>query len=241
MRKSPEMPAEIQNMKSIAPTRRLTVNGPPRWAGAVLVILAVGDCWWHGFSYSLADAAMLLAGLALGVAVILGLTGGKYVEKREEHAVATQTLLAAAVTTNPTPQSLAPENASMVGPPTDLEKTLAEIAVLAWKIDKRAQKEASPPKPIIRNATRIIEMLGEHEVAMVSYEGRRIFDGSDVDVLETVEDVEEDQVVEQHEPEIQIRGKLVRKALLTVGKKKKPSPTTPASSMTPPATSQPTL
>ena len=174
---------------------------------------------------------MLLAGLAIGVAVMLGLTGREYVQKREEHAAATQTLLAAAVTTNSTPQSpVAPEPPKSAGPPTDLEKTLAEIAVLAWKIDKRAQKEASPPKPIIRNAARIIEMLGEHKVEIVSYEGRRVFDGSDVDVLEAVEDVEEDQVVEQHEPEIQLRGKLVRRALLTVGKKKKSASGPPASS-----------
>ena len=176
---------------------------------------------------------MLLAGLAIGVAVMLGLTGKEYHQKREEHAAATQTLLAAAVTTNSTPQSLAPEKSKVAGPPTDLEKTLAVIALLAWKIDKRAQKEASPPKPIIRNATRIIEMLGEHKVEIVSYLGRKIDMGSRVIVQDTVEGVEEDKVVAEYEPEIQVNGKLALKALLAVGKgianEKPMSPEPPAS------------
>lgn len=130
--------------------------------------------------------------------------------------------------------------ATVVTPPgelaSELGKTLAEIAVLAWKIDKRAQKETEPPKAILRNATRIIEMLGQHKVELVSYEGRRIYDGSNVNVLDAVEDVEEDKVVEQHEPEIQINGKLVRKALLTVGKKRNLANT---ASTEPLATNQP--
>ena len=221
-------------MKTLAPTTKSNATGPPKWTGAVLVILAVGDCWWHGFSYSLGDAAMLLAGLAIGEAVMLGLTGREYVQRREEHAAATEKLLATAVTTNSTPQSLAPEKARMVGPPTDLEKVLAEIAVLAWKIDKRAQKESSPPKPIIRNATRIIEMLGEHKVEIVSYLGRKIDMGSRVIVQDTVEGVEEDKVVAEYEPEIQVNGKLALKALLSVGKgiasEKPMSPEPPANS-----------
>lgn len=126
--------------------------------------------------------------------------------------------------------------ATVVTPPVEVSsefgKTLAEIAVLAWKIEKRAQKEPNPPKAILRNAARIIEVLGQHKVELVSYEGRRIFMGSDVDVLEAVEDVEEDKVVEQHEPEIQLNGKLVRRALLTVGKKRKPANTAPTESPT---------
>ena len=109
------------------------------------------------------------------------------------------------------------------GVPPHLEKALAEIAVLAWKINKRAQKEPTPPKPIVRNATRIMEMLGEHKVELVSYEGRKIDMGARVEVQEAVDGEEEDKVLAEHEPEIQVNGKLIRKALVTVGKGKKPA------------------
>ena len=98
------------------------------------------------------------------------------------------------------------------------DQELAEIAVLAWKIHKRAEKEPNPPKPILRNSTRIIELLGQFKVEILSYEGRKINMGSRVEVQEAVEGVEEHKVIAEHEPEIQVGGKLVLKALLTVGK-----------------------
>lgn len=180
-------------------------------------------CAWSGHSLGILSGAMALAGLAVGG----GLVVWGFCE--EPHTPA-----------NPPVSPPPTDTATTDVVPPHLEKVLAEIAVLAWKIDKRAQKEPNPPKAILRNATRIIEMLGEQKVELVSYEGRRVFMGSDVDVLDAVENDEEDKVVEQHEPEIQISGRLVRRALLTVGKKRKtaaspPSPPSPES----PATNQP--
>lgn len=101
-------------------------------------------------------------------------------------------------------------------------KELAEIAVLAWKIQKRAEKEPNPPKPILRNAGRIIELLSHFKLEVISYAGQKIDMGSRVEVMEAVEDEEENRVLAEHEPEIQVDGRLVRKAILSVGKGKTP-------------------
>jgi hypothetical protein len=180
-------------------------------AAAIALLLMV----WNDYSPGSLSGLMVLAGLAVGGGLVI------------------RSLCEGQQSPAPLPVSAPPTDAAATDViPAHLEKGLAEIAVLAWKIDQRAQKEPNPPKAILRNATRIIEMLGEQKVELVSYEGRRVFMGSDVDVLDAVEDDEEDKVVEQHEPEIQISGRLVRRALLTVGKKRKtaaspPSPPSP--------------
>lgn len=117
-------------------------------------------------------------------------------------------------------QTPVPEPASTPEIPAHLESMLAEITLLAWRISKRAQKEAGIPRPIVRNADRIIEALAEQKVETVSYEGRRIDIGSRVKILDVIEGEEVDRVVVQHEPEIQVNGKLVHKALVSVGKGK---------------------
>lgn len=114
----------------------------------------------------------------------------------------------------------APGAAQTSGIPVHLESMLAEITLLAWRISKRAQKEAGIPRPIVRNADRILETLAEHKVETISYEGRRIDIGSRVEIHEVVEGEEEDRVVAEHSPEIQINAKLVHKASVSVGKGK---------------------
>lgn len=187
-------------------------------AAAIALIVIV----WGGYSPGNLPGALVLAGLVVGG----GLVMWSFCEEEQPPA--------------PLPAVTAPPSSAQANEvPPHLEKVLAEIAVLAWKIDKRAQKEPDLPKAIPRNVARILEILDEQNVEIVSYEGRRIFFGSDVNVLEAVEDAEEDKVVEQHEPEIQFNGKLLRRALLTVGKKRTAVSAPAASRTEPPTTNQP--
>jgi len=111
-----------------------------------------------------------------------------------------------------------PVRADPQGVPEWLGKPLAEAAVLAWKIQRRAEKEGGIPRPISRNAEGILDWLKQAKVEVVSYMGRKIDVGSRVTVQEAVEGEEEDKVIAEHEPEIQVDGRLARRALLTVGK-----------------------
>lgn len=211
-------------MKSASLRPAPLTAGPPAWSGVVLVVLAIGDCWWHGFTFSLSDAAMLLAGLSIGVGLMLAVGPKELAGERPNPTLLNLGPPVPAISTSPPTTATAAPQTALPGLPTELEKALAEIAVLAWKIDKRAQKEANPSKAIIRNASQIIELLVQQKVEFVSYEGRRVLLGSKVNVMEAIEGVEEDKVIAEHEPEVQVNGRLARKALLSVGKGLKVTP-----------------
>jgi hypothetical protein len=97
------------------------------------------------------------------------------------------------------------------------EGRLVEIALLAWRMQKRLAGQPELSRPLVRNTEKILELLRELDVEVISYAGRKLDLGSRVNVLEWVEG-EENRVVEEHEPQIQIRGRLVRQALVTAGK-----------------------
>lgn len=94
---------------------------------------------------------------------------------------------------------------------------LVEIALLAWRIQKRASRQPDQHPSILRNAGQILELLSKFGVEIVSYAGRKLDLGSRVNVLEWVEG-EENRVIEEHEPQIQLRGRVVHQALVTAGR-----------------------
>jgi len=118
----------------------------------------------------------------------------------------------------PPPQPLAetPPPPQPDNPANGHENDLAEIAVAIWKIRKRAEEEPGSAKLILRNATRIIELLEQFDVKIISYADRKIDARSQADILEEVEG-EEDSVIVEHVPEIQVNGRLFRKAVVSVG------------------------
>ena len=97
------------------------------------------------------------------------------------------------------------------------EARLVEIVLLAWRMQKRLAGQPELSRPLVRNTEKILELLRELDVEVISYAGRKLDLGSRVNVLEWVEG-EENRVVEEHEPQVQIRGRLVRQALVTAGK-----------------------
>jgi|SRR5947207_2646070 len=113
---------------------------------------------------------------------------------------------------SPAPTESAP--ASEVREP---EARLVEIALLAWRMQKRLATQPEMSRSLVRNSEKILELLRELDVEVISYAGRKLDLGSRVNVLEWVEG-EENRVVEEHEPQVQIRGRLVRQALVTAGK-----------------------
>jgi len=160
---------------------------------ATIVLLA----WvWSGNHLGLFWTLAVLA--AAGAGTILILCG---VNETQDSLLAIQTL----------------EAAPTAGIPVHLESMVAEIALLAWKVEKRAQKEPNPPKPILRNAGRIIELLRDRGLEIVSYEGRTVDPGARVERMEGVSDADEGRVVAEHEPEIQVNGKLAHRAVLSIG------------------------
>lgn len=219
-----KMPADAPVMKAPEPKTSLSCSDAPAWSAVVLVALALADVWWHGFTFSLSDAAMLLAGLSIGVGLMFAVGPKALTGERPNPTLLNLGPPVPAISTSPPTTATAAQQTALPGLPTELEKALAEIAVLAWKIDKRAQKEANPSKAIIRNASQIIELLAQQKVEFVSYEGRRVLLGSKVNVMEAIEGVEEDKVIAEHEPEVQVNGRLARKALLSVGKGLKVTP-----------------
>ena len=92
----------------------------------------------------------------------------------------------------------------------------ADLAVLAWRILKRAEQDPETHRVILRNAGKILETLERCEVRVVSYLGRRIDVGSNVQILDAVPG-EYNRVLEESEPQVQVRGRLARRAIVTIG------------------------
>ena len=93
---------------------------------------------------------------------------------------------------------------------------LSEIAVTAWKISCRAERDPIVPRSIAFAAEKILELLSGGGVVVISHQGRRVDAGIRVRILDIVPGIE-GTVIEEHEPEIQIDGKIIRQALVTVG------------------------
>lgn len=106
---------------------------------------------------------------------------------------------------------------SSVSASSDPGEVLAEIATLTWRILRRAEKDPEANRVILRNAGKIIEALDRCGVEIVSYLGRRIDVGSNVQILDAVEG-EYNRVLEESEPQVQRHGRLLRRAVVTIGK-----------------------
>lgn len=96
------------------------------------------------------------------------------------------------------------------------DEALAEAALLAWKIARRAEKDPENQRVILRNAERIVEALNRCGVEVVSYRGRRIDAGSNVEVLDAVPG-EYNRVIEESDPQVQRHGRLLHRAIVTIG------------------------
>ena len=103
--------------------------------------------------------------------------------------------------------------ATAICTPTDL----AAIAIHAWKIGKRAERDGNIPRPVGRNAEQILSILERAGVEVISYASRKVDAGAKVQILEAVNG-EEDLVIEEHEPEVQVSGVLVHEAVVSIGK-----------------------
>lgn len=93
---------------------------------------------------------------------------------------------------------------------------LAEAAVLAWKILKRAEKDPETHKVIRRHAGRILEALARCGIELISYQGRKVDLGSNVQILDAIPG-EYNRVLEESDPQVQRHGKLLRQAIVTIG------------------------
>ena len=114
----------------------------------------------------------------------------------------------------------------------DAPEALADLAVLAWRILKRAEQDPETHRVILRHAGKLLEALERCEVRVVSYLGRKIDVGSNVQILDAVPG-EYNRVLEESEPQVQVRGRLARRAIVTIGAG--PPASTPASDpITPP-------
>ncbi len=102
------------------------------------------------------------------------------------------------------------------GAAPDQGDVLAEIATLAWRIRNRAEKDPEANRVILRNAGKIIDSLGRCGVEIVSYHGRRIYVGSNVEILDAVAG-EYNRVLEESTPQVQQNGRLLRRAIVTIG------------------------
>ena len=125
-----------------------------------------------------------------------------------------------------------PVNADVPPAPTSPESddALAEAAVLAWRILKRAEKDPETHKVILRNAGRIVDSLARCGIEIISYQGRKIDVGSNVQILDAIPG-EYNRVLEESDPQVQRHGQLVRRAMVTIGNGKTPeAPVTPATS-----------
>ena len=110
------------------------------------------------------------------------------------------------------------QRGAVTAPEDDLpDQRLVEIALLAWRIQKRAAGQPDGHRSVVRNAEKIVELLQTFGVEVVSYAGRKLDLGSRVNVLEWIEG-EENRVCEEHEPQIQLRGRVAHQALVTAGK-----------------------
>jgi hypothetical protein len=96
-------------------------------------------------------------------------------------------------------------------------KDLAAIAVHAWRIVKRSERDSGIPRPVGRNAEQILAILQGAGVEIISYLGRKADGGAKVEILEAI-DGEENVVIEEHEPEVQAAGALVHRAVVSIGK-----------------------
>ncbi len=103
------------------------------------------------------------------------------------------------------------------------DDVLAEAAVLAWKILKRAEKDPETHKVILRHAGRILESLARCGIELVSYQGRKVDVGSNVQILDAIPG-EYNRVLEESDPQVQRQGKLLRQAIVTVGNGQTPTP-----------------
>lgn len=102
---------------------------------------------------------------------------------------------------------------------------VAALTVHAWKILRRSERDTAIPRVVGRNAEQILTLLQECAgVELISYHGRRLDAGARVEVLETISDEEENLVVEEHEPEIQVGGAQIRRAVLSVGRGRELAP-----------------
>ena len=120
----------------------------------------------------------------------------------------------------PGPADVLPDSQAPQDKVTELDMnpdSLAEIAVLAWRVVKRAEKQPEANRVILRNSSKILDHLATLGVSIVSYTGKRIDVGSNVQILDAVEG-EYNRVTEESDPEIQVNGRLVRRAIVTVGR-----------------------
>lgn len=101
------------------------------------------------------------------------------------------------------------------------DDALAEAAVLAWRILKRAEKDPETHKVILRNAGRIVDSLARCGIEIVSYQGRKIDVGSNLEILDAVPG-EYNRVLEESDPQVQRHGQLLRRAIVTIGNGKTP-------------------
>lgn len=96
------------------------------------------------------------------------------------------------------------------------DESLAEIAVLAWRIKKRAEQEPEANRVILRNAGKILDALGAVGIEVVSHLGRKVDVGSNVEILDAV-DGEYNRVFQESDPQVQRHGRLLRRAVVTIG------------------------
>jgi hypothetical protein len=97
------------------------------------------------------------------------------------------------------------------------ERELAEMAMLAWRIHRGAESAPGPSQLMLQLASRLLEVLKGCEVEIVSWADKTVEAGNRVEILERVEG-EQDRVVAEYEPEVRVHGRLVRKAVVSVGK-----------------------
>ena len=161
--------------------------------------------------FYLLDALLLLAAAALVT------TGTRPLGAGSALLVVTCGLGGALASILPHWFDLAGTDAPACAPTGNDPAPLAELALLAWRIRQRVDQAPDTHRSIVRNAHRLLDVLKSLGVEIISYAGRKLDAGSRVQILEAVPG-EENRVLEESEPEIQIHGRIVRQALVTVGR-----------------------
>lgn len=178
----------------------------PKWPfylanALVAALIALALLRPHG-RFDFCDIALVVVGF--GVAALLSLL---------PHLVEAHWLGKQSDAVLPSPAPDEPPSPSTAADPGE---ALAEIAVLAWRIKKRAELEPETQRVILRNAGKILDALSGAGVQVVSYLGRKLDVGSNVEILDAVAG-EYNRVIEESDPQVQIHGRLARRAIVTVG------------------------
>ena len=109
------------------------------------------------------------------------------------------------------------EEASVALAPSDQREMLADVALLTWRIKKRAERDPETHRMILRHADKVLATLAGSGVEIISYAGRKLDAGSNVQILDAVEG-ECNRVIEESDPQVQVQGRVLRRAMVTVGK-----------------------